>query len=79
MEMKTLNDILKLRIEIPKYHVVEWFEVLLCSNSILIKSGLNHADGKTKSPYFYEEFTFGKNYKKKAIKKFNEFLKNINE
>lgn len=77
MQVKNINQILKLRFELPEYHVSDWFEVHLYGKGILIRSGLRHADGETKSPYFYEESTWGKGHKKEAIRKFNVFLKEI--
>lgn len=75
MQVKTLNQILKIEFELPQYHMYEWYEIHLYRNGILIRSGLRHADGETISPYYYSETTRGKGHKKKAIKKFNEFLK----
>lgn len=81
MEVKTLNDIRELKLEIPGYYVVEWFEVdNRYTPTIHIHSGLQHADGETKSPYFYDDYTFGKDYivcRKEAINKFNNFLKEV--
>ena len=75
MEVKTLNAIAKLRFELPQYHVSEWFEVHLYGGGCLIRSGLRHADGETKSPYYYEKSFWGRAWKKTAISEFNEFLK----
>lgn len=77
MQVKTINQILKLKFDLPEYHVREWFEVHLFDRGILIRSGLRHADGETKSPYYYEESTWGRGHKKEAIRKFNEFLSNV--
>lgn len=75
MLVKSLAGILKIKLEVPNYNIVDWFEVHFYSETmILIKSGLRHADGETKSPYYYEETTFGKNAKRDALKKFNEFI-----
>jgi hypothetical protein len=81
MQVKTLNQILKLRLKVSGYVItmVDWFEIHLYPGSILIKNGLRHADGETRSPYYYEENTFGKGYKKRALEKFNEFLKKVTE
>lgn len=71
----TLNQILKLRPEfkIGFLSMVEWFEVTQSGDYCFIKSGLNHADGKTKSPYYYDDFVYGKNARKKCVKRFNEW------
>lgn len=79
IQVKTLNQITKINFELPEYNILDWFEVHLYNTGCLIKSGLRHADGITKSPYFYEKSFFGKSYKKEALKDFNLFLNRINE
>jgi len=79
--VKTIKDILKFKPEFRfgNMTMVEWYEVHLFYGDLYglqytIRSGLKHADGKTKSPYFYDKTTYGKNSKKEAIKEFNKFL-----
>lgn len=76
--IKTLNQITKLKFDLPKYNVVDWFIVHLYSDGCLIRSGLRNADETIKSPFFYEKSFWGKDWKKKALKDFNEFLKGVN-
>jgi hypothetical protein len=64
------------KLRLKDYNVLEWFEVYLYNTGCLIKSGLRHADGETKSPFYYEKSFWGKNWHKNAVKDFNEFLKN---
>jgi len=35
----------------------DWFEIHQGAGYYIIKSGLKHADGVTKSPYYYESFS----------------------
>ena len=75
-ELKTISQIEKLRLPIPKYFVSEYFIVTKGLHWCNIRSGLLHADGETKSPYFYSETIVSrKGWIKKSIEKFNEFLK----
>jgi len=73
-----LTDIPKLdskKLELKDYNVVDWFEVHLFRNGCIIKSGLRHSDGETKSPFHYEGSFWGDDYEEKALKHFNNFLK----
>lgn len=49
----------------------EWFVIYSGTTFFSIRSGLVHADGKTKSPYHYNDMQIGKNAKKKALENFN--------
>jgi hypothetical protein len=69
------KQILKLRPEFKfnGIRMTDWFEITESAGFISIRSGLRHADGQTKSPYYYEDFTGGKHVEKKALEKFNEW------
>ncbi len=74
-EIKTLDQIKKIRIPfifkgIP---LIEWFEVRKGTGFCSIRSGLNHADGETKSPYHYDLTLTGKECDRRSIEMFNEF------
>ena len=73
--MKTLTQITKLRPEFKfgGMTMIDWFEVSSGQGFCCIRSGLRHADGETKSPYYYENCTGGKNAKKEALTKFNKW------
>lgn len=76
----TINDIKKLKIPF-KYNgftMVEWFDVYLYDSFSSIKSGLNHADGKTLSPYYYSDIQIGHDHIKKSEKNFNNWYKKLN-
>jgi hypothetical protein len=53
--------------------IVDWFEITEGVSFFYIRSGLRHADGQTKSPYYYEDCVVGEESEKKAIKKFNKW------
>lgn len=78
--MLTEKQILKLR---PEFEIgggmsmVEWFEIRGGAGYFSIRSGLNHADGVTKSPFFFECTLGGKNAKKKCLEKFNQWWENV--
>jgi hypothetical protein len=82
--MKTLTkaQILKLRPEFKLHpdgmRVVEWFEIHKGASYYITNSGLRHADGKTKSPFYYEQNIPGKNTKKKALEAFTMFWNYVN-
>lgn len=77
----TKKQILKLR---PEFKIdmgmtmIDWFEITEGAGFFTIRSGLRHADGETKSPYYYEDFVGGKNAKKIAIEKFNKWWASLN-
>ena len=78
----TESQILKLR---PQFNfngmlpLVDWFEIQRGTGYYTIKSGLNHADGETKSPYYYYDFAGGKNTKKLCLKRFEKWWIEINK
>lgn len=53
--------------------MVEWFEFSEGEMFFGIKSGLRHADGKTKSPYYYESISFGENAEEIELDKFSNW------
>ena len=74
-EIKTLDQIKDLRIQFlfNGMPLTEWFEVREGDSFCSIRSGLNHADGETKSPYHYESMLIGEGCVEKSIDMFNEF------
>ena len=68
-----------IRLDIPNYYVIEWFEVHLYSSGCLIKSGLRHADGETTSPYYYENSIWRKDSKEAVVQAIWEFLQWYNK
>ena len=74
----TEKGLLKLRptFEFGRMTMVDWFEITQGAGYYTIRSGLKHAYGETKSPYFYSEYVGGKNAKKEALKKFSEWWNN---
>ena len=79
--MKTLTQITKLRPEFKfgGMTMIDWFEVSVGQGFCCIRSGLRHADGETKSPYYYENCIGGKNAKKEALTKFNQWYESLNK
>jgi hypothetical protein len=57
--------------------MVDWFEVINSDSFCIIRSGLRHADGVTKSPFYYEEVTIGKKSAKDAVNKFTKWWNEI--
>jgi hypothetical protein len=72
--MIIIEKIHSINLEVKEYKVLEWFEVHLYSKGCLIKSGLNHADGKTKSPYYYSNSVWKSSVKEAVIQAIWEFL-----
>jgi hypothetical protein len=67
---------LKPEFELPGKMVMrDWFEVTKGDGYCVIRSGLRHADGITKSPYYYEHFVGGEDALAKCIKHFEEWWK----
>lgn len=58
--------------------MVDWFEVRKSDTWCSIRSGLNHADGVTKSPYFYEHSEVGRKANKISREKFTDWFNNLN-
>ena len=77
--MEVIEKIQNIRREVKEYGVLEWFEVHLYSHGCLIKSGLNHADGETKSPYYYSNSVWKSNCKEAVVQAIWEFLNWYNE
>jgi hypothetical protein len=78
----TRNQILKLR---PRFKpnensitMIDWFEICYFSDAILIKSGLRHADGETKSLFNYSRYYTGRSCEKRAFKEFEEWWNELN-
>ena len=59
--------------------LTDWFEVNQGKGYCVIRSGLRHADGVTKSPYHYEYFKGGKDATEKVLEHFNKWWKSINK
>jgi hypothetical protein len=51
--------------------MIDWFEVHEGDGYCVIRSGLRHADGVTKSPYHYEHALGGKNATERCLEHFN--------
>ena len=75
----TKSQILKLRPEFKfgGMTMIDWFEITEGSGFFCIRSGLRHADGETRSPYYYEDCVGGKGAKKLALYKFNNFWNDL--
>lgn len=75
------EEILKLRptfkINGEGIDIVEWYEIVEGGGFYSIRSGLRHADGVTKSPYFFECSIGGIGAEKRALKEFEDFYNNI--
>ncbi len=59
--------------------MVDWFEITQGDSFISIRSGLRHADHDIKSPYYYEDISFGKNHIKNGLSNFSEWWDNMNK
>lgn len=78
----TKKQILKLRPEFKPdggMTMVDWFEVTEGAGFFYIRSGLRHADGETKSPYYYNNGVGGKGAKKIALEIFNNWWTSLNK
>jgi hypothetical protein len=74
------REILKLR---PRFKfgsmvMVDWYEITEGNGFFCIKNGLRHSNGKTRSPFFYEDCVVGKKNKKIALNKFTEWWESLN-
>ena len=71
----TEAKILKLRPEFKfgNCSMIEWFEVSKGASFYSIRSGLNHADGESKSPYYFSCCLGGKGAKKKVLRLLNDW------
>ena len=74
--MLTLEDIrnLKLDFDFNGMTMVDWFKVTNGQGFCCISSGLRHADGETKSPYYYEDCIGGEKAEKRVLGKFNKWF-----
>lgn len=81
MSNLTESKILKLRptFKFGGMTMVDWFEITKGGSFYSIRSGLNHADGKTKSPYYYCDCIGGEDTKNRALEKFNKWWKKVNK
>lgn len=74
-------DIKKLRpsfyMDNGDFPMIDWFEVNGGDSFYSIRSGLVHADGKTKSPFHYEYFLGGEDSEEKVLAHFNEWWSNL--
>ena len=59
--------------------MTDWFEVSEGKGYCIIRSGLKHADGITKSPYHYEYFKGGNNATNEVLNHFNNWWKLLNQ
>lgn len=76
----TKKQILELR---PQFKfggmsMIDWFEINEGAGFYSIRSGLNHADGETKSPYYFNYMLGGKNAEKKVRTEFTNWWKELN-
>lgn len=78
--MLKIEDVEKLRLnfEYGGITMVEWFNVNSGIGHCCIKSGLCNADGKTKSPYYYDYFLGGDKAEEKVLEHFNIWYNNLN-
>ena len=76
-----IEDIKKLRPSFKFGDMVmyDWFEVNEGKGYCVIKNGLKHADGLTKSPYDYEHFKGGNTATKEVLKHFNNWWETIKQ
>jgi hypothetical protein len=79
--MITKKQILELRPEFKfgLMTMIDWFNITEGAGFFCIKSGLNHADGETKSPFYYEDCVGGKFAKKEAMSNFNKWWNSLND
>ena len=75
----TKKQILNLRpwFKIGGITMIDWFEITEGAGFFSIRSGLRHADGETKSPYYYEDCLGGINAKKEVLRQFNEWWNSL--
>ena len=58
--------------------MIDWFEVHEGNGYCVIRSGLRHADGVTKSPYYYEHSLGGEDALNRCLEHFEEWWKSTN-
>lgn len=71
----TRDEILQLKpiFEFEGVDMVDWFCIKEGDNTFSITSGLKHADGETKSPYYYNDYVIGENASEIALNNFNKW------
>ena len=80
MTQLTIDEIRELR---PSFSfnggmtLIEWFEVHHGIGFCVINSGLRHADGETKSPYYYEHSIGGENATERCLAHFSDWWHNL--
>jgi hypothetical protein len=57
--------------------MVDWFTITKGHKYCCINSGLRHADGETKSPFFYEKCVGGNYASQKVLAHFNKWWKTV--
>jgi hypothetical protein len=77
--MMTKEQILELR---PRFDyngmfMVDWFEIKYAGDAVYICNGLRHADPEIKSPYYYDEYFYGKDAEEKAIEHFYKWYNSL--
>ena len=79
--MMSKKDIKKLRPSFKFGDIVmtDWFEVSEGKGYCVIRSGLKHADGITKSPYDYEYSKGGNNATNEVLNHFNNWWRQLNQ
>lgn len=75
----TKKQILKLRPEFKfgNMTTIDWFEITEGDIFFIIRSGLRHTDGETKSPFHYDRCIVGKNSKKNSLKEFKIWFNSL--
>jgi hypothetical protein len=75
------EDIKKLRpsFKFGEIVMIDWFEVLEGKGYCVIRSGLRHADGITKSLYDYEYFKGGNDATNEVLNHFNNWWRLLNK
>lgn len=76
----TRDEILQLKpnFEFEGVDMVDWFCIKEGDNTFSITSGLKHADGETKSPYYYNDYVIGENASEIALNNFNKWWYSFN-
>jgi len=78
----TRKEILDLRPEFEFGEMVmvmiDWFNISEGAGGVSIHSGLRHADGETKSPFYYDNHEFGENAEEICIEKFTNWWNALN-
>lgn len=77
----TVKQILKLRptFKFGNMAMVDWFIITQSGSFFSIRSGLTHADGETKSPYYYDNTITGRSSEKQSLYIFTKWWEAINK